>query len=92
LGGVIGWEPPKKEGAAEQPRITEARVDISRALDDSVVDGVLSRWLEARMHVESSPYMGGVLDGWPGVDVDGFAICREEEFHIDSFVRWKERK
>lgn len=48
--------------------------------------------MEARMHTEQPPYSGGVLDGWPAVDVDGFAICRDEEFRIDEFVRWKERR
>lgn len=68
------------------------RVDIDEAIRHPIVAGVLDRWLDARTHPDSAPYSGGVLDNWPAIDVDGFALAREEEQRIDAFRRWKERK
>lgn len=67
-----------------------AELDIDDAFADPVVAGVLDRWWEARRFFpETAPYSGGVLDAWPAVDVDGFAVCATEELAIDGFLRWR---
>jgi hypothetical protein len=69
-----------------------AEVDIEQALAEPVVAGVLERWWDVRQYFPEggAPYSGGVLDAWPGVDVDGFALCYGEERAIDEYLRWKE--
>ncbi len=67
-------------------------MDIEEALSDPRVTTVLELWTEARRYPDSPPFGGGVLTDWPAIVVDGFAVCREEEWAIDEFVRWREQK
>lgn len=89
--GYFGWDVPKRKGEAEQHRV-KARVDIEEALADPRVDAVLGLWGEARRYPDSQPFGGGVLTDWPALAVDGFAVCREEEWAIDELMRYRERK
>jgi hypothetical protein len=65
-------------------------VNIEEALSDPRVTTVLGLWTEARRYPDSPPFGGGVLTDWPALAVDGFAVCREEEWAIDDFVRWQQ--
>ena len=88
--GFFGFNVPKKEGEAEQPRVF-SKVDIEEALSEPRVRTVLGVWGEARRYPDAQPFSGGVLTDWPAIAVDGFAVCREEEHAIHDFLRWKER-
>ena len=89
--GVVGWTAPTKKGQAEQVR-NFGQVDIEEALADPIVRGVLERWFDARQYFPDGapPYSGGVLDSWPAIDVDSFAICYGEEQAIDAFLKFRE--
>jgi hypothetical protein len=69
----------------------DAELDIDEAFTDPGVAGVLERWFDARQYFPDGapPYSGGVLDSWPAVDVDGFALCYGEEQVIDGFLRYR---
>lgn len=66
-----------------------ATVDIDEALSDPRAAAVLELWTEARRYPDSQPFGGGVLTDWPALAVDGFAVCRAEEYAIDDFLRWR---
>jgi hypothetical protein len=66
------------------------KVNIDEAFADQRVTTVLAQWGEARRYPDAPPFAGGVMTDWPAIAVDGFAVCREEEWAIDDFQRWKE--
>lgn len=69
-----------------------ARIDIDEALADEQTNLVLSLWADARHHADAPPFSGGVLDAWPALAVDGFAVCRQEDQAIDDYLRHLEQK
>lgn len=46
-------------------------------LADSVVRQVFEAWRATR-DMKEPPFSGGVLDSWPNIMAQGFAICRRE--------------
>lgn len=88
-------------GQLEQPRFILGRngapeaVDLDEVYAHSVVMGILNRWRDVRPYFPdgAAPYGGGVLDSWPAVDVNGFAILFTEEQVIEEVLRFfKERE
>jgi hypothetical protein len=73
--GVVGWDPPKATGGADEPRM-HGRVDLSEALR-------VSAWaldlFEQSLELPEAPlFSGGTFDAWPAKAVDALAVCRRE--------------
>lgn len=81
--GFFGWT----HGAPPQPRWMEV-LDVEQARRD--VAGLMGLWRTAKALPQVSPFTGGLLDGWPAVVVDAFAVLTLEEAAVEATWQRKE--
>lgn len=61
------------------------KVDPAHAI--AVTADLRRQWYEARQFPNCPPFTGGVLDSWPAIAVDGFAVLNDEMVLINAHIR-----
>lgn len=61
------------------------KVDPARALEETA--DLRRQWYEARRFPNAPAFSGGVLDNWPAIAVDGFAVLNDEMVLINDHIR-----
>lgn len=85
--GVFGFTPAtqKDKGGPVVPGqfLHRAKVDIDQALEES--DELYGLFRRSQAQPTAPAFSGGVLDSWPAVAVDAFAVFKAEE---SAFRAW----